>query len=148
MTAALPTTPTLLAPAEASAVVPFVRLGDVMRIGSARDVALAFADIDDAFSLRLAVAPDDYVALVGRGELWLRTGRAGDAKRLLERAAFQHPPSWEAYQYVNALLRRAEVLAAREFSRGSGAGLPGGELLLVLGRRLSRAIHGARRGNG
>lgn len=147
MTALLPTTPTLMTPAEAPAVVPFLRLGDVVRIGSARDVALAFAEIDDALSLRLAVTPDDYTALVGRGELWLRTGRAGDAKPLLERAAFQRPPSWEAYQYVNALLRRAEVLAAREFRRGSGAGLPGGELLLALGRRLSGAFRGGRRGN-
>lgn len=134
-------------PAETAAVVPFLRLGAVVRSGSAREVALAVAEIDNALSLRLAVAPDDYVALVGRGELWLRTGRAGEAKVLLERAAFQHPPSWEAFQYLSALLRRAEGLAAREFSRGSGAGLPGGELLLALGRRLSSAIRGARRGS-
>ena len=117
-----------------------------MRARPAREVAVAFADLADALALRLAEAPSDYLALVGLGELWLRTGRAGDAKPLLERATAQHPPSWEAYQYVSALLRRAEILAAREFSRGSGAGLPGWGSIRALGRRLSLARRGGRRG--
>jgi hypothetical protein len=126
---------------------PFVQLGHIVRTRSAREVARVFADVADVLTLRLAAAPDDYVALVGLGELWLRTGRAGDATVLLERASFRQPPSWEAYQYLNALLRRAEVLAAREFSRGSGAGLPGGQHLLALGRRLIDACRGSRRGS-
>jgi hypothetical protein len=148
MTELLPTALTRIAPGDASAVVPFLRLGDIVRKSpSAREVARTFAELDHALSLRLAEAPDDYVALVGRGELWLRTGRAGDAKPLLERAAYQRPPSWEAYQYVSALLRRAEILAAHEFNRGSGAGLPGWGSVRSLGRRLSDARRGARRGS-
>jgi hypothetical protein len=144
----LSTSPVSLTPRDASAVVPFLRIGDLVRESrSARDVARAFAELDHELALRLAEAPDDYVALVGRGELWLRTGRAGDAKPLLERAAYQRPPSWEAYQYVGALLRRAETLSAKEFSRGSGAGLPGWGSIRLLGRRLSGARRGARRGS-
>ncbi len=125
--------------------IPLLQLAEIARTKPAREVARVFADIAAALSARLAVAPDDYLTLVGLGELWLRTGRAGDAKRLLERAAFQQPPSWEAYQYLSALLRRAEVLAAKEFARGSGAGLPGGDALLAAIRRL---FSGSRRGNG
>jgi hypothetical protein len=130
------------APAVAS---PFLQLGEIVRTRPPLEVARVFADLADELTKRLAESPADYRALVGLGELWLRTGRAGDAKRLLERAAFQQPPSWEAYQYVSALLRRAEVLAAKEFSRGAGAGLPGGGVLLAAIRRL---FSGVRRGNG
>jgi hypothetical protein len=123
-----------------------LKLAELIRTRPAREVAVAFAEIDDALKTRLAEAPDDYVALVSLGELRLRAGRAGDARVLLERASFQQPPSWEAFQYVNALLRRAEVLAAREFRRGSGAGLPGGDTLRGWARRLS-GVRGDRRGS-
>src|SRR5258708_20730299 len=125
----LPTTmPVALRPAGSEAqarpgpapVVSLLDLGEIVRARPAREVAVAFADLADALALRLAEAPGDYLALVGLGELWLRTGRAGDAKPLLERATAPPPPSWEAYQYRSALRRPAEIPPAREFSPASG----------------------------
>jgi len=147
VTALIPIDQARAAPTHVVAGISPLGLSGIVRTHPAREVAVVFAEVSERLAARLAEAPGDYAALVGLGELWLRVGRAGDAKVLLERAAFQPPPSWGAHQYLNLLLRRAETLAAREFKRGSGSGLPGGELLLRFGRRVVDACRGSLRGN-
>src|SRR5436190_307381 len=92
-----------------------------------RTPAEAIRLVADAREILLEVLreePDNYAALVAYGEINLRIGLTRQAQELLYRASLQRPPSWEAYQRTNLLLRRAEALAQHAFDRSSGAPPP------------------------
>ncbi|HZT05968.1 MAG TPA: tetratricopeptide repeat protein [Chloroflexota bacterium] len=98
----------------------------------------------DNFEARLAADPNDYEALTRLGEIDLRMGLTSDAQRLLFRASLLRPPSWQAYQYVSLLLRRAEENARTSFDRPAGAPPPGLWCLRGLLSGIRRVPRGSR----
>lgn len=101
---------------------------------------LDFAAAEAALGEALDLAPESFAVLAVLGELTLRTGRSLEARDWLNRALLQKPPSWEAYQGLNRLVREADLQARNAFTRRSGAPPP--TVLLQAGRWVARRLTG------
>lgn len=96
----------------------------LIKSGPPDEISRTITALKEALETQLQEDPEDYWTLVTLGELDLRIGLLNDAQALLYHASLQRPPSWEDYQRLTFLLRRAEEQQQYAVYRPAGAPPP------------------------